>query len=300
VWNGSQTLTRRAVARLPQRTISATERRRPKLALALDYSGSMDLPIEGAAAGGSRAIDVLELSVAGLLGANLEIDYSAVFYNGGVFDSVAFSGGAIGQILSALDAYDARGNTNYSAPLSRARQLLAAEEDTGRYVLMVSDGAPGDSPSQIDAAAASLWGIDSTIFTLEIRRQGSSSALAGNLIAISGTPSDRGNNDYHFVATTGTELVEQFENILAEIICRAGPVDPAPANPGDLHLLLFKEGLSDIDLDPVEDVFAAPDVYGYNYDPGTQMIQLTDRTCSAVLDSGYQIVSRSQPGALVE
>jgi Mg-chelatase subunit ChlD len=298
VWNGGRELSRRTVARLPQSVISQTERRKPKLVLALDYSGSMTLPFTGAT--GQRAIDILEISVAGLLNADLDIDYASVFYNSGVFDHVGFGGSAINQILNRFDNYDAGGGTNYSSPLGRARSILAAEEDTGRYVLMVSDGQPGDSPGQIASAASSLWAIDATIFSLEIRRHGSSPALAQNLIAISGTPADRGDPSYHFVATSGTELVDQFSNILAEIACRAGPVTPAPADPSDLSLLLFKPGMTDIALVPVADVFSSPGVYGYSYDAGTQMVALTDRTCSAVLDSGYKILSRSQPGVLVE
>lgn len=292
---GRRTLTRRATARLPQREISATERRRPKLVLLLDYSGSMDLAIDGSST--RRAIDVLEDSIDALLAADLEVDYAAALYNSRVFDSVAFGPSAVGQIRDAFDRYDAGGGTDYTSPLRRATSLLTSEEDTGYYVLMVSDGAPNSSAG-IARAAQDLWEIDATIFSLEIRRSGSTPALSRNLIRISGTPGDRGSADYHFVAESPEELVERFESIIAEIVCRAGPVDPAPADPTELSVILSKPGFEDRILRPTNDVFAEPGAYAFNYDPETQMVQLTDRACSAVLDSGYRLISRSQRGRL--
>src|SRR5690606_25452736 len=73
VWNGQRELTRRARAELPQSSLDNTERRQPKLVLALDYSGSMDLPIQTGST--ARAIDVLEGSVRALLDAGLRVSY---------------------------------------------------------------------------------------------------------------------------------------------------------------------------------------------------------------------------------
>jgi len=298
VFGGTKELSRRAVARLPQTEITATERRRPKLAILLDYSGSMALPITGG--GGERAVDILELSVNGLLDADLPVEYAAAFYNSGVFDFARFGPDAIDEIKDHMDFHDAAGGTGYSAPLSLAYDMLSSVEDTGYYVLMVSDGQPFDSPEAIRNAANRLWGIDATIFSLEIRRQGSSAELAQNLINISGTPASRGDTNYHFVAQTGQELVDQFTNIIAEIVCRAGPLDPVPSDPNDVVLLLTKPGVGDVELLSVADVFADPDLYGYNYDVDTHVVNLTDRACSAVLDQGYRLISRSERGRLAE
>lgn len=298
VFGGAVELSRRAVARLPQTEITATERRKPKLAILLDYSGSMALPIVGGS--GDRAVDLLEQSVTALLDADLPVEYAAAFYNSDVFDFARFGPGAVDEIKDHMDFHDAAGGTGYSAPLSLAYDMLSSVEDTGYYVLMVSDGQPFDSLEAIRNAASRLWGIDATIFSLEIRRQGSSAELAQNLINISGTPSSRGDGNYHFVAQSGQELVDQFTNIIAEIVCRAGPIDPAPSDPDDIVLLLSKPGVGDIELLSVADVFADPDLYGYSYDPGTQIVNLTDRACSAVLDQGYRLISRSERGSLTE
>src|SRR6185503_12504985 len=77
---GTAEVRARAVARLPQARFDEAERRLPKLTLVLDYSGSMALPFTG---GSSRAIDVLEDSVQGLLDADLDIDYGGVFFSDG-------------------------------------------------------------------------------------------------------------------------------------------------------------------------------------------------------------------------
>ncbi len=297
IFNGSANLSRKATATLPQTVISSTEQRLPKLVLMLDYSGSMTLPITGG--GASRAIDILETSVGNLLDAGLQVDYGAVFYNSGVFDFVGLGAGAENQIRNRMNNYDAGGGTNYAAPLNRARLILEGTENTGYYVLMVSDGEP-NSLDGIASAANALWGMDATIFSLEIRREGSSAAQTQNLVNISGTPTDRQNPDYHFAATTGQELVNQFTNIVAEIVCRAGPVVPAPADPADMQLLLSKPGVDDIDLELVANVFDEPGTYGFQYDPGTAMVSLTDIACTAVIDDGYLLISRSTPGRLTE
>ena len=259
----------------------------------------MALPIIGGA-GGARAVDILEASISGLLDADLPVDYAAAFYNSGVFDFARFGPSSIATIRDHMDFHDAAGGTAYAGPLQMAHDMLAEVDDTGYYVLMVSDGQPGDSAGGIQAAAERLWDLDATIFSLEIRRQGSSAALAQNLINISGTPASRGDSNYHFVATSSQELANQFANIMAEIVCRAGPLDPPPSDPDQMVLLLTKLNSNDIELASVEDVFADPGLYGYNYDPSTQMVNLTDSACTAVLDEGYKLISRSERGKLIE
>jgi hypothetical protein len=127
----------RSVARLPQTRFDTAERRLPKLGLVLDYSGSMDLPFTG---GNARAIDVLEDSVAGLLGANLDITYGAVFFSTDVFKRIAVSTGAPNAIMDTMNSYDAGGGTNTAAALAAGREVMLAAPDTGRYLLLVSDG----------------------------------------------------------------------------------------------------------------------------------------------------------------
>src|SRR5690606_13078866 len=105
-----------------------------------------------------RAIDVLEASVAGLLDADLPIDYAGVLYSTSTLDRVGFTASAPARIAAAMGRYDAVGGTNTALGFDEARALLAAAPDTGRYVLLVSDGEPSNFAAA-RAAAARLWDL---------------------------------------------------------------------------------------------------------------------------------------------
>lgn len=297
--SGSAEVRARAKARLPQERFDDAERRLPKLALVLDYSGSMDLPFTG---GSQKAIDVLEASVRGLLNADLDIDYGAVFFSDNVFRTVPIGAAAPGQINSIMNSFSSGGSTNTAAGLNAARNVLAAAPDTGRYVLLVSDGEPccdSNSFSAARAAGTSIFNAGMTTFTLEIRRSGSSAALDQFMTDVAGTPTERGDRDHHFVATDAATLISQFQDIVASIVCKVGPMSPAPSDPSSLHVYLTQGG-SERAVPPTLDLTADRTLERFRYEPADQTVRLTAAACDAVLDAGADIVVRYDRPALTE
>jgi Flp pilus assembly protein TadG len=296
---GTSEVRARAVARLPQRRFDEAERRLPRLAMVLDYSGSMSLPFSG---GGARAIDVLEDSVEGLLAAGLDIDYGAAFYSSAVFRTVAIGAGAPNQIISTMNTYDAGGTTNTGAALAAARNLLLAAPDTGRHVLLVSDGEPcceADSFARGRAAAVELWNAGVTIYTLEIRRAGSSPALDQFMTDVAGSPSSRRDRNFHFVATTPAALVDQFRNIVASIVCKVGPVTPAPSDPALVRVYL-EQGGSERALQATDDLARDRALVRFRWEPADATVRLTAAACDQVLDAGAEVIVRFDRPALTE
>jgi len=293
--DGTTQVQGRASASLAQTKFDTAERRLPKLSLVLDYSGSMDLPFSG---GGARAIDVLEDSVEGLLNAGLEIEYGAVFYSSNVFRTVPVSPGAPNQIMSTMNSYDAGGNTNTAAGLAAAGNLLQAVPDTGRYVLLVSDGEPNDFGSARNAAAA-LWDRDMTIFTLEIRRSGSGAALDQFMTDVAGTPTNRRDRNYHYVATSAAQLVQEFRRIVSTIVCKVGPLSPAPSDPAGIRVFL-REGTIERAVPATDDLGRDVALERYRYESTDLSVRLTATACDAVLERGAAIVVRSERPGLTQ
>ncbi len=288
-----------AKTELSQSRFDEAERRIPKLVLVLDYSGSMSLPFSG---GGSRAIDVLESSVEGLLNANLTIDYGAVFYSSNVFRTHAIGPSTPAQIVNTMSRYDAGGSTNTAAALSRASNILSAAPNTGRYILLVSDGEPccaSNSFSAARAAAQAAWGRDVTIFTLEIRRSGSSSALDRFMTDVAGSPSSRRDRNYHFVATSAAALVTQFRDIVANIVCKVGPMNPVPSDLASMRVYMTN-GLAERPLPATSDLARDRTIEAYRYNAPDQTIRLTETACDAVLDRGDDVVVRFDRPTLTE
>jgi hypothetical protein len=252
----------------------------------------MALPFSG---GGSRAIDVLESSVRGLLNANLRVEYGAVFYSTNVFRTHALGPSTPAAINSSMNTYDAGGNTNTAAGLATATNIVTAGQNTGRYILLVSDGEPccgSNSFSAARQAAANAWGQDVTIFTLEIRRSGSSSALDQFMTDVAGSPSSRRDRNYHFVATTASALVTQFQNIVASIVCKAGPLTPSPSDLSSLRVFLSRSATNERAVPATNDLARDRFIEAYQYNAADQSIRLTERACDAVIDSGDEIVVR--------
>lgn len=293
---GSTTVEARSSASVAQTRFDDAERRLPKLVMALDYSGSMTLPFSG---GGSRAIDVLENSVAALLATDLMIDYGAAFYSSSVFRTVGISDGAPNQIVNIMNSYDAGGATNTAAAINSSRTLVTPGENTGRYILLVSDGEPCCASNSFSAArnaANAAWNNDVTIFTLEIRRSGSSAALSQFMTDVAGSPSSRRDPNYHFVATSAADLVTKFQDIVASIVCKVGPLSPAPADPSLVRVYLSSGG-AERSVPVSGNLAADKDLERFQYETSDRTIRLTERACDAVIDNGDQIVVRfDKPG----
>lgn len=294
---GIKTVSSRSKARVAQSRFDEAERRLPKLVLVLDYSGSMSLPFVG---GGSK-IAALEASVAALLARGLMIDYGGVFYSSSVFRTVGIGPSAPGAINGIMATYGAGGGTNTTAALLAARNLLTPTDDTGWYVLLVSDGQP-NSPSSARNAAVNLWNNGITIFTLEIRDSPPIPALAVFMTDVAGSPSSRRDPSYHFVAETAADLADEFDRIVASIVCRVGPLDPAPTDTSTMHVYLDGAGGErPVDMvPPGGDLADFAEQERWFYDAGNQTVRLTMAACDAVIEDGDDIVVRFDSPTLVE
>ncbi len=299
---GSRSVSSTATASVEQTRFDEAERRLPKLVLVLDYSGSMSSPFSG---GGGRAIDVLEASVRGLLAADLRIDYGGVFYSTNVFRTHAISDAAPGQIASTMDTFDAGGTTNTASAITAARNLLSGADDTGRFILVVSDGEPCCASNSFSAArnaANAAWNIGATIFTLEIRRSGSSAALDQFMTDIAGEPTSRGDRNFHFVATSASDLADEFNEIVANIVCSVGPVEPLPDDMSTLKV--FLSGVAgDREVRPIgpgDELADFRTQERYRFDTDTSTIRLTEAACDAVIDNGDEVVLRYDRPILTE
>jgi len=299
--SGKTTASARAKGKVAQTKYDEVTRRLPKFVLVLDYSGSMSQTLPGS--GGKSAITVLEESVKGLLDLNLDIDYGAAFFSTNTFATVAIGPGAPNQIRSYMNTYTAGGSTNTSSGLNAARNILAAAQDTGRYVLLVSDGQPneGGGANGARAAANNVWGIGGTIFTLHIDWSGGSDgSLAGFMKSVSGTPASHGDPAYYYRATDSNTLKNTFKNIVASIVCSVGPISPVPSNPSDLRVFLRNAAGVERAVPAVPDLAAAGAIEAYRYDGGTNTVRMTATACTAVLDDGDDIIVRTSKPVLVE
>jgi Flp pilus assembly protein TadG len=305
---GDRTVRSAATAAIRQSRFDEADRRLPKLVLILDYSGSMNAPFFG---GGDTKINVLENSVAGLLAADLMIDYGAAFYSGGVFATVGIGPGAPAQINNVMAANGAGGVTNTAAALGAGRNLLTAAENTGRYALLVSDGAPccsADSVTQAKNTAPSLWDNDITIFTLEIRDNPPVASLAQFMTDVAGSPSSRGDAAFHFVAESAADLVDKFKKIVAEIVCAIGPITPAPTDAATLRVFL-KSGTTERRVSllndlptyaPGDDLADHTDEEAFIFNFAEQKVHLSERACNAIIDSGDDAIVRFDSPYLID
>lgn len=266
------------------------ELRYPKLALVLDYSGSM-----GEGFGGGTRMDSLRNAVSGLIGQDLRIDYGLVMFNGDVIDTAAVARDNGGALLNKVGSRGPGGMTNYQSSLNAATALLTATEDTGWYVLFVTDGFPSThgEPEAL-AAAAQARNAGVTLFTLNV---GGGAAQRNLLIDMGGGPADNGDEAYYFEAGNDAALQDSFRQITADILCRIGPLDPAPEDPADLYAFVRDPGDPSTEapltpLTPEEIPAAAPDDLGFAWDPAESKLRLTEAACMQLIEEGKEIVAR--------
>ncbi len=287
---GTRSVQAQASGRVTQSRYDEAERRIPKFVMVLDYSGSMSSSFVG---GGGSLNSVLEASIASLLGEDLMIDYGAVFYSSNVFRTVGIGSGAPAQIINYMNMYGPGGMTATACAMNSARSILTSTDNTGYHMLVVSDGAPNNCGgfSGGRAAAQAAWNNDITIFTLEIRPSGGSSALSQFMTDIAGSPSSRRDPNYHFVATSASDLVDTFRDIVASIICKVGPLNPVPSDVSTIHVFLTN-GTSERVVPVTGDLGADAAIEAYQYFAGDNSIRLTETACDAVIDNGDDIVVR--------
>ncbi len=274
-----------AKAAITQENFDEAERRRYKLVLVLDFSGSMT---RGFGAGGSR-IDVLKRAVNGLLDRDFEIDYGMVMFSSDVIDSVAIGPNAPNRIRQEIRR-DADGDTNYNAAINATRGLFNAVDDFGENVLFISDGAPsvgGDAYPNVDRLRDS--GV--TFFTLNIGGGGDQAELLKDM---SGSRDRPGDEAYYFEARNEQQLMDTFAAIIANLLCSVGPLAGALDRP-DL-LRAFLRNAAGVETPMVNRPNLADDAVArslaFNYDPVERKVRLSRAACDEVTDNNQQVILR--------
>jgi Mg-chelatase subunit ChlD len=318
---GDRDITRSATAAIKQRRFSQAERRLPKLVMVLDYSGSMRSPFID---GGQSKIAALEASIHALLSTPLMVEYGAVFYASGILNRVAVEEANNEHIRDVMRDTNIPNifqgeKTDTAEGLDVARQLLEGEENTGLYVLLVSDGAPTECNGglictdlnpfngtskpieEAKAAARKLWDRDVTIFTLEIRDQNPDEGLARFMRDVAGTPEDRANPDFHLVAEGAEDLAEHFRGVVSHILCTVGPLDITDDQADELNVYLTTSLTSEraIERKNAPERLSEPGESFY-FSPTDARLRLSEDACDAIIERGQQIVIRYGGEYLIE
>ena len=295
--HGGDIYTEDATAEIKEHQFTEVEERRPKLVLVLDYSGSM-----GVGFGDGSRMDALREAVIGLIGQRLRVEYGLVMFNSGVILEVPVD--ANDRQIDILDAMHSRGpggGTKYGAPISAAANKLTRLEDTGWYILFVTDGYPNDGSGPSLRAADTAKARDVGIFTLNV---GGGGAQRDLLVDMSGTREDPGgpnNRGYYFSAANAGQLQQTFRQIVANILCTIGPLEPAPdLDHEELHVFMVSPNGEEQPLDQTPNIGGNPNALAYNYIRDENKIRLTQRVCDQVLDFGASITARFGAARLVD
>ncbi len=249
----------------------------PKLVLVLDYSGSMRMDFGQ----GRSRLQALQAAVSSLLDLDLRVDYGLVMFNDGVIDTENIQEGNEADIESTMQV-PAQGGTIYEGALRRAVQMLQQNEDTGYYILFVSDGEPnnGDGPALMAADQARM--NDVTIFTLNV---GAGEDRRELLTQMSGNKGDPGDPNYYFSAANDNELQRTFQQIVSSILCTAGPLVPVPPDdlePWDIKVLFSADGADENPLRYANDLANVGDEMAYQYDRAENELRFSEAACNAM------------------
>tara|TARA_B100000035_G_scaffold158293_1_gene134934 strand:+ start:739 stop:1959 length:1221 start_codon:yes stop_codon:yes gene_type:complete len=200
--------------------------------LLLDFSGSMQ---------GNR-IAQLKSAVQTFVAQNYDLDYSVILYNSDVINFTEISKGSSHdqRVLSIVNNSNPGGGTNFVRPLQKSKELIDRSDNEAYYIIMVSDGSPNEGGSNsINYVRNVLRNRDVndcyystanspciTLYSLAV-----DNADTSVLNQISGNAINQNPNEYSF-SITANQVLTAFSAIIAEIVCRIGPV----LSSNDLHI----------------------------------------------------------------
>ena len=244
----------------------------------LDYSGSM---------GGNRIVQLRD-TVGQFINSDFNLSYSVILYNSNVI--VSSSIGKDQQhkqsVLSMVNNNSPNGGTNFVAPLNKAMEQIIQTDYEAYYILLISDGSPneGIGPSQ-SFVQNNVMNINDdhciystnvnpciTVYTL-----GVDNANTSALTSISGNTLNTAPNEFSFIVNAN-QVVEAFNAIIEEIMCRIGPV------------------IADSDLKVFNDVQILEEGIDYLYDDIYKILKFYDvepfNICTNMLNNNAQITLR--------
>ena len=215
--------------------------------LVIDCSGSMDGGLFGtnrmrtAKNAGKKFAD-------GILTDSSDNKMAVLGFSSGNYNNNNIGTGLVNNkntIKNTIDQMYARGGTNYTTALTRAKNLLDNREDKTRpgYVVFISDGAPGQKgESQNDpdwngsTQVAQLKAAGITIYTIGIALDGNQNYAAREYLKSMATSPN------HFKNITDRNLETELETILTEW---AAQINQKPAGTNAVMVDVINDGFFD-------------------------------------------------------
>jgi len=260
------------------------ERPRPYIAFALDYSGSMLQ---------NNRLNQLKTAVNTFIGLGYEMDYGLSLYREFLHSELAMSSGvahdqAAQSLVNGVNPEPTWG-TAFAPPLSNAITQLSNAPSPEVYIVLVTDGFPGDYPAALNIVDTQIRAVPDlacyqknlierciTVYSL-----GVDNADTDVLISLSGNavtpPQERVN--YTYVANA-QNTADAFRDIIEDILCRYGPFDPPvpPEEADTINVFLNEER-----VEPGVD---------FSYDPDSQGLKFYGDVCQAIIDGQDAVTIR--------
>ena len=271
------------------------ERPRPQIMFVLDYSGSMN---------SNNRANRLKGAMQEFVNANYEVDYGVILFDSNVRTTIGLGEGANHNqsVMSTVNGNNPGGGTNFHGPLQNAVGALNQTNNQHSYVVLVSDGQPGDGSSAQSFVNNTIRGIDPdicqsrsgnsichTVYTL-----GVDGANLNMLESLSGNAATApGDRDTFTFSIAAQDTQAAFRAIVDDILCSFGPLEPQPSVEEENTISVF---LNESPLTRNVD---------FEYDRSTNAVKLYDadgnQACTNALDNGGSITIRyGKPRVIAE
>jgi hypothetical protein len=242
----------------------------------LDFSGSMNSFNRR-----NQLINAFNQFVAG----DYDIKYGVVLFSTDVIrPSININKGNIHDNDSSrrVSQQIADGSTNFIAALSEGKRLLFNQPIDKHFFVFITDGDPTAGGEPISWVRQNIFNVNAidckrinpgsnciTIYSLGINV---SDANVERLIKMSGNAATVDRSAYFFYASNN-QISQAFDNIIASIMCKWGPISPIPATAQLSNLNIF---LNDIPIRRDD----------WELDDDTYEIKIYNQTCDRILQEG--------------
>jgi len=251
----------------------------------LDYSGSMNSFNRR-----QQLINAFNQFIAG----QYDIKYGASLFSTDTLRpsvNINKGGGHDAAASRRISGQAAEGSTNFTAGLSEAKRLLIGQPIDRHFFVFITDGDPTAGSEPISWVRSNIFNTNPqncrrlnpdenciTIYSLGVNI---SEGNVQRLIQMSGNASTPQNQrEEYFYYARNDQIGRAFDAIIANILCKWGPIAPIPQNLQDLrNLNLF---LNDM---PVER-------NDWEIDENTFEVKLYNELCDHILENGGQITAR--------
>jgi hypothetical protein len=250
----------------------------------LDFSGSMNSFNRR-----NQLINAFNQFVIG----NYDIKYGVVLFSTDVIrPSININKGNLhdNEASRRVSQQRADGSTNFTAALSEGKRILFNQPIDKHFFVFITDGDPTAGGEPISWVRQNIFNVNAidckkinpavnciTIYSLGINV---SDANVERLIKMSGNAAtaDVDRDDYFFYAANN-QISQAFDNIIASIMCKWGPISPIPNAVQLSNVNIF---LNDMPIDRED----------WELDEDTYEIKIYNQTCDLILEGGGVITVR--------